>query len=305
MADFGYNRVNYGIHIICPFRISDGRPYGALKVLGGGTMNMSSEFEELFGGSSSFSWEVQAKTISADWTATVKSMPNFLFELFLGASVTETAASAAGTVGDFSNVLNSASAPVFDAVTGIATASAKAGGTSDLKDGIYVVVAVTATTVDIYALSDIEFQKLGAANDLSYLNDELKINATPLVIAMGAAVEILGLGVELTGGSGTIAMEIGDTARFSVRSAHNGYSVIEIGKGSTEFPEHRQLCLSQKRSNGDTFELELHRVVGSGFGIPFEEQSFAIPELNMKLIKDPCLDKVATIRAKKGVNSAC
>ena len=39
--------------------------------------------------------------------------------------------------------------------------------------------------------------------------------------------------------------------------------------------------------------------------IPFEEQTFAVPELAMKLIKDTCKDKVATIRAKRGVASAC
>lgn len=299
---FGYNRINYGIHSICPFRISDGMPYGILKVLGGGTMTLSSEFEELFGGSNKFAWAVESKTISSDWTATVKSMPDFMFELFLGASVTATAASATGTVGDFSNVLN---ASVLDATTGIASVAAKAGSEADLKDGIYIVQAVSATTVDIYALTDIEFQKLGAANTLSYLNEELKINDTPLTIVASTAVEIVGLGVELTGGSGAIGMTIGDTARFSVRSAHNGLSEINIGSASTIFPEHRQLCLGQKRANGDTFEMELFRVIGSGMPIPFEEQTFAIPELAMKLVQDPCEDKVAVIRAKRGVGGSC
>ena len=78
-----YNRINYGIHSICPFRIDDGLPYGILKVIGGGTMTLSSEFEELFGGSNRFAWAVEAKTISTEWTANVKSMPDFLFELFL------------------------------------------------------------------------------------------------------------------------------------------------------------------------------------------------------------------------------
>jgi len=299
---FGYNRINYGIHSICPFRISDGKPYGILKVLGGGTMTLSSEFEELFGGSNKFAWAVEAKTISSEWTATVKSLPDFMFELFLGASVATTAASATGTVGDFANVQNES---VLDASTGIASVALKASSEADLKDGIYVVCAVSATTVDVYALTDIEFKKLGAANELSYINEELKINDTPLTITTGAATEIVGLGVELTGGAGTIGMTIGDTARFSVRSAHDGLSEISIGSASTIFPEHRQLCLGQKRANGDTFEMELFRVVGSGMPIPFEEQTFAIPELAMKLVQDTCEDKVAVIRAKRGVGSAC
>jgi hypothetical protein len=295
-----YNRINYGIHSICPFRITDGLPYGILKVLGGGTMTLSSEFEELFGGSNKFAWAVEAKTISADWTATVKSMPDFMFELFLGATVNTTAASATGTVGTLTNVLNSS---VMDASTGIASVAAKSGSEEDLKDGVYIVKAVTTTTVDVYALTDIEFKKLGASNLLSLLTDDNKITASPLTIVASTAVEIVGLGVELTGGSGTIGMTADDTARFTVKSAHNGVSTIDIGSSSTIFPEHRQLCLSQQRSNGDTFEMELYRVIGSGMPIPMEEQTFAIPELAMKLIIDDAEDKVATIRAKRGLAS--
>jgi len=296
---FGYNRINYGIHSICPFRISDGLPYGILKVLGGGTMTLSSEFEELFGGSNKFAWAVEAKTISSEWTATVKSMPDFMFELFLGASVASTVASAAGTVGDFANVSNTS---VLQAAAGIASVQAKAGSTVDLKDGIYIIKAVSPTTVDVYGLSDLEFKKLGAVNSLSFIDEALKVNAAPLTITTGgAATEILGLGVEMLGGSGAIGMAVGDTARFSVRSAHAGLSEISIGSASTIFPEHKQLCLGQKRANGDTFEMELFRVVGSGMPIPFEEQTFAIPELAMKLVQDSVEDKVAVIRAKRGV----
>ena len=53
-------------------------------------------------------------------------------------------------------------------------------------------------------------------------------------------------------------------------------------------------------ANGDVFEMELFRVVGSGMPLPFEEQTFAIPELAMKLIQDSTEDKVAVIRAKRG-----
>lgn len=299
MGDVKYNRVNYGIHSICPFSIADGLPYGILKVLGGGTMTLTSEFEELFGGSNKFAWAVEAKTISTEWTATVKSMPDFMFELFLGATVSTTAASALGTVSGFANVKNES---VLDASTGIASATAKSGSEADLKDGRYLVVAASATTVDVYALSDLEFKK--GANPLSYVDDSLKITATPLTIVTSTAVEIPNLGVELTGGGGTIGMTTGDTAIFDVRSAHDGVSQIDIGASSTVFPEHKQLCVGQKRANGDTFELELYKVVGSGMPIPFEEQVFAIPELAMKLVYDECEDKVATIRAKKGI-SAC
>lgn len=294
---FGYNRINYGIHSICPFRITDGLPYGILKVLGGGTLTLASEFEELFAGSNKFAWAVEAKTISSEWTASVKCMPDFLFELFLGASVSTTAASATGTVSALEAV-SSTLIPI--GATGIASVGKKSGSSADLKDSVYIVKVVSPTTVDVYALTDIEFKKLGGTA-LSYVDENLKITATPLTITASTAVEIPGTGIELTGGSGTIAMVAGATARFHVNSAHGGISEIDIGSSSTIFPEHRQLCLGQKRANGDVFELEIYKVVGSGMPIPFEEQSFAIPELSMKIVQDGDKDKVATIRAKRGV----
>jgi len=289
-----YNRIVYGIHSIAPYRISDGLPYGLLKVLGGGTMTLSSEVEELFGGSNKFAWAVEAKTISAEWTATVKSMPDFLFELFLGASVSTTAASATGTVGTIANVYGTSA---VEASTGIASVAAKSGSETDLKDGVYIVKVVSATTVDVYSLTDIEFLN---GNDLSYQDDDLKITASALTITASTAVEIPNTGIELTGGSGTIAMTIGDTARFEVKSAHAGISEIDLGASATTFPEHGQVCLAQKRANGDTFEIELYKVIGTGMPIPLEEQAFSIPELSMRLVYDSVNDKVATIRAKRG-----
>jgi len=295
---YGYNRINYGIHSICPFRISDGLPYGILKVLGGGTMTLSSEFEELFGGSNKFAWAVESKTISSEWSATVKSMPDFMFELFLGASVEKTAASETGSINTPTNVKNES---VIDATTGIATVTIKAGSEEDLKDGVYIIKAVSATTVNVYGLTDLEFKKLGATNEAAFQSEDLELLASAITITSGSPTEVVGLGVELTGGSGTVAMTEGDTARFHTNSAHAGVSEISIGSASTIFPEHRQLCLGQKRANGDVFEMELFRVVGSGMPLPFEEQTFAIPELSMKLVQDSTEDKVAVIRAKRGV----
>lgn len=292
------NRITYGIHSIAPFSRVDKKPYGILKVLGGGTMTLSSEFEELFGGSNKNAWAVEAKTISTEWSATVKSMPNFLFELFLGAAVTTTAASATGTITALTNFKGTS---VLDAVTGVASAGIKAGSEAKLKDGQYVVVADSPTTVRVYGLTDIEFKK-DSGSILEYVDDSLEITTSPLTITTGTPVEIPNLGVELTGGSGTIGMTAGDTAFFKLSSAHGGLSVIDIGAASTIFPEHGQLCLAQKRSDGSTFELELYKVVGSGMPIPLEEQTFSIPELAMKLVYDECEDKVATIRAKAGVS---
>ena len=292
--------IAYGIHSLVPYRRADKLPYGIFKVLGGGTISLSAEFEDLFGGSNKYAWASEAKTISAEFTATVKSMPDFLFEVFLGATINTTAASATGTVEAITNF--KASGTLVDATTGIASATVKSGSEADLKAAIYVVKAVSATTVDVYSMSDIEFAN-GA--DLEYVNDDLKINATPLTITAATAVEIPNTGVELTGGSGTIALVADETAVFKVAAAHGGISEIIIGKSSSTFPEHGEVAVAAKRSNGDMLEIDIHKAVGAGFPVALEETVFSIPELTVKLLYDNCKNRIATFRKIKGADGGC
>ena len=291
--------IAYGIHSLVPYRRSDKLPYGIFKVLGGGTISLSAEFEDLFGGSNKYAWASEAKTISAEFTATVKSMPDFLFEVFLGAEVNKTSASATGTVNGELNVKGTS---VLDAAEGIATATIKTGNEADLKAGKIVIKAVSATTVDAYYMTDIEFSN-GAA--LEFIDDSLKINATPITITASTAVEIPNTGVELTGGSGTIGMTENDTMVFNVAAAHGGISEIIIGKSSATFVEHGEIALAAKRSNGDMMEIDIHKAVGAGFPVALEETVFSIPELTVKLLYDNCKNRIATFRKIKGADSGC
>jgi len=286
--------IPYGIHSIVPYSRSTALPFGALKVLGGGTLTLSSEFEEQFGGSNKFAWAVESKTISTEWTCVTKSYPNFLFELFLGASVSSTAASATGTVDGLEDYVGT----LVDA-EGIASVEAVGSEEAKLKTGKYMIVAVSATTVDVYGLTDVDFRK-DSGSILEFVDDSLKITASPLTIAMGAPVAIPNMGVTITGGAGTIGMDAGDAAIFEVAGPHGGIDKITIGQSSTTFVEHGQVALSQKRSNGDLIEIEMYKVQGSGFPIGLEEQAFATAELSMKLIYDQCKDAVAEIRSIKG-----
>jgi len=281
--------ISYGIHSLVPYRRTDRLPYGIFKIIGGGTLSLSSEYEDLFGGSNRYAWASEAKTISSTFSASVKSFPDFLFELFLGATVTTTAASSTGSVGTITNVKGSS---VVEAATGIASAAAKSGSETDLKDATYIVKAVTTDTVDVYATTDVSFSN---GNDLSFQDDLLKITASPLTITASTAVEVPNTGIELTGGSGTIGMTADDTAYFKVQAAHGGVSEIIIGKNDATFPEHGQVLVSAKRSDGSLMEIDVLKAVGAGFPIQLEETVFAIPELEVKLLYDAQANAVAKI----------
>lgn len=289
------NRIVYGIHSMAPYRRSDGLPYGILKVIGGGALSLSAEFEDLFGGSNKYAWASEAKTISSEFTASVKSMPDFLFELYLAGDAATTAASATGSIVDALANVNGTS--VFDASTGIASIGIKAGSEADLKDAKYIVKAVTATTVDVYALTDVAFDK---GTDIVFENDALKITASPLTITTATPVTIPNTGLELTGGSGTIGMTADDTAECRVAAAHGGVSEITIGKSTSSFAEHGIVALGAKRADGSLFEIEIYKAVGGGFPISLEETVFSIPELTIKLLYDEAKDAIAKITATAG-----
>jgi len=289
------NRIAYGIHSMAPYRRSDGLPYGILKVIGGGTLSFSAEFEDLFGGSNKYAWASEAKTISSEFTSTVKSMPDFLFELYLAGDVTTIAASATGSIVDaLENVLGTSA---FDASTGIASVTVKSGSEADLKDAKYVVKAASATTVDVYMLTDVAADK---GTDVIYEDDLLKITASPLTITASTAVEIPDTGLELTGGSGTIGMIADDTADFRVAAAHGGVSEIVIGKSQSSFPEHGIIAMGGKRADGSLFEIDIFKAVGGGFPLALEETTFSIPELTIKLLYDDVKNAVAKIVATAG-----
>lgn len=287
------NRIVWGIHSLNTYDRSDYMPHGILKILGGGNIALSAEFEDLFGGSNLYAWASEIKSISSEFTATVKSMPDFLFEQFLAASVSTTAASTTGTVDTVENVKGTSAV----ANTGMATVTLKAGLEANLKSGLITIKVVTPTTVDVYYNTDIDFL---VGTDLEYQDDLLKITATPLTIAQGAAVEIPNTGLEITGGAGVIAMTADDTAKVYVAKPHGGISEITLGQNGAIFSEIGATALTKKRSNGDLFEIEMFKLVGGGFPIPMEEGTFAIPEMTTKLLYDPNKNAIAKIRAMKG-----
>jgi hypothetical protein len=284
----------FGIHSMVPYKRTDKMPYGILKILGGGTMSLSAEFEELFGGSNRYAWASEPKTISSEFTCSVKSLPDFLLELYLAAEVSTIAASTTGTAGSFANALGTT---VFKATTGIATVTVKTGSEADLKSGTYIIKAISANTVDVFAATDVDFSR---GTDLVFVDDLLKITTTPITIATTVAVTVPNLGIELTGGSSVTALTIGDTAIFKVVAPHGGVSDVIIGKSSAIFPEHGLFCQAAKRSDGSLFEMDLHKCVGAGFPIALEETTFSIPELTIKVLYDSSLDRIATFRKVKG-----
>lgn len=289
-------RIVFGIHNITPYSRTTGLPYGILKVLGDVTMSLKADSVDLHGGGNKFPYASEVTKIDPSLNFSCKSLEDFVMELFMGASVSKTAASSNGTISAISNFKGTS---VMSATTGVATATMKAGESGELKIGKFMIKAVSATTVDVYAMSDLNFKSKG--DDLSFQDDYLKITASPLTITASTAVEIPNSGIELTGGSGVIGMTEDDTAYFYVTPPHAGLSEISFGQDGLTFPEHGVYIVAQERSSGDMFEIEIFKAKSSaGMVIPLSEGGYSISDMSLKLLYDSTKEKVGIIRASKG-----
>ena len=273
-------RIIYGVHSATPYDRTTGLPYGTMEVLGGSSFSLAGELAELNGGSTKFPVAVEDTVISAELSLKPKEYPEFLFELFLGKAPTKNVAEANGNA---SALVNKNGASVFDGTTGIASVGVKAGSESDLKTGSYVIEAVSATTVMVYCLSSVDF---GRGTSVTYENDDLEIIASPLTITASGTVDIPNFGLELTGGSGTIGMTIGDTATFEVRSINQGSIEVTVGGSSDVYPEFGLIAMSQKRGNGALVELDIFRLKAIGLPLNLEEKAFSEAEITAKAFYD-------------------
>lgn len=272
-------RTLFGIHEVVIYHQDSAIPYGTLRVLAGSTISLAGELVPLTGGSSRYIWDSQDGNITAEMSLKPKEIPNFLFRVLLGKTPTEVLADP-GNAGPLANVLNTS---VFDATTGIASVGVKSGSEDDLKFGKYTIVCVTPTTVDVYARSSIDFLR---GTDKEYVDDSLKITSTPLTITTSVAVEVPDFGVELTGGSGTIAMVAGDTAEFDINPPSIEQMDVRVGELGACIPEFGAMVSAQKQADGSMWLFDCFRVKAQGFPFGMEEKAYNEAEITAMLMYD-------------------
>lgn len=282
----------FGIHSILFYRRSDGSAYGPpLKVLASGGIDLPADFEDLTGGSEKFVLASEPKVITPEMKITTKDYADYLYEIFMGATVTKNPAEASGNV---STPANKFGTSVVSSV-GLASVSViPTTGAANLKFAKYWIVAKSPTTVNILASSDIDFRHGTVA---SYQNDDAEVLAADVTITAGGNTDVASLGLRLVGGVGPIAMVAGDTAELEVRPPNTASSIIDIGDVGTTFPEFGAMIYAQKRGSGQMFEINAYRCIGAGMPHNFEEKVFAQAELTVKVLKDFALDRVMRIRA--------
>jgi hypothetical protein len=283
-------RIIYGVYSVTPYNRTTNAPYGTAKVVGEASIGLSGETVKLSGGASKYPWAIEDGPINAEVSLKLKEYPDFLFELFLGKAPTVAAADTAGAVTTLTNVFGSS---LMSATIGVASVGIKSGSKGDLKFTKYVVKAASATTVDVYAMSDEDFVR---GTDKAFVSDGLKITTTPLTITAATPIEIVGFGLELTGGSGTIGMTIGDTASFEVKPPSNGSMSLRVGGSADVYPEFGLIIMAQQRSSGEMFEIDVFRAKGIGLPLSFAEKAFSEADIKVQAFYDAAKNGVFDIR---------
>lgn len=282
-------RIIFGVHSFTPYDRATFEPFGTAKVLGSSTFSLSGELVKLNGGSNRYPFAIEDSTITAEIALAMKEFPDFAFELFLGKAPTENSAESGGSTTTLTNRKGTS----VVATTGIAAVGVESGEEANLKFGKYLVKVVSATTVDVFGYSDVDFAR---GTDLVFEDDNLKVTASALTIVTSTAVTVPNLGVELTGDSGTIALVTGDTASFEIRPINTKSMDVVIGATTDVFPEFGAIMMGQQRGNGEMIEIEVFRAKATGLPMGLEEKAFAEPEVTAEAFFDSTANAVAKFR---------
>jgi hypothetical protein len=220
-------------------------------------------------------WDSDIKESSYELKFTAYEYPVAVVEHMTGGIKTTHSSNAAGEVIDEENV-NGTTA--YDTTTGVAAVALS--GTADVKWGEYVVYAKTATTVSVYAMSNVSFND---GTDEDYTDDTLLI-ADDLTISNGANTQLTSFGIYFTGGS-AVSMTIGDTFRFRVRRPNkSGYKLV-VGGLNTEWDDVGIIGIPNKKK--DTYRLiDVFKVKISGMPLSMKDGEYSSYQVTAKLQYD-------------------
>lgn len=283
-------RAVFGVHSVSPYNPLTGEFYGILKVLGGSSLSLTGELIKLMGGSQKYAWDIEEGNTTAELTLKIREYPDFLFELFLGKA--PTAVNTPDTDGVVSTLTNKKGSSVVHA-DGIASVAAiPSTGAANLKFGRYLAKVASATTIDIYCASDIDFNR---GTDETFEDDSLKVHAGA-TITQGGNTDIASLGLRFVGGAGTIGMTVGDTATFEVLPPFTKSMSVRVGGASDTFPAFGAVILGKQKNDGQMFEMDAFQCKASGMPIGFEANAYSETEIKAELFIDTTKNGIFDVR---------
>jgi hypothetical protein len=254
-------------------------PQAFLRVLSEVNVDHKVEFDDLeIGGTI---WDSEQKSSVCELGFTAYDYTKKMMEKLSGGVITNYASEANGEVIELENVKGSS---ILNAVTGLAAVAVDTLSKADIKEGKYIIEAVDADTLKLYAASDISF---GDGENTSFLDDSLAV-ATGLDIGSGADTDVTNYGLVLTGGSGTIAFTPGDTASFYVRRPLVTGFKLKVGGINDQATECGAWIYPKKKNNYYTM-LDCFKLKVAGMPLGFKD-GYSEYKITAKLLYDSAKD---------------
>jgi len=274
--------IRYGICGLAAVNRTTGLPFGRARVIGEVAFNLGGELVKLFGGTSLFPHAANPGVLESTLNMKLKEFPPFLSELYMGVTPVDT--TTPSTTGEISVALaNKVGTSLVDATTGIDSVALD-GVTADVRFAAYAIIAVSATTVDIFAYDDVDFARETA---VVFQDDALKINAAPITVpGASATVNIPNTGIDIVGGSGAIAFVTSDTGLFETNPTFNRKIVTTLPATGLVFPEHKIVIVGERQGTVGLHKMDVFRVKGVGLPRTFGEKAFAETEINAAVLAD-------------------
>ena len=217
------------------------------------------------GGSSPFASDAQISEADGSGSMMIKEVPEYLWEYMYGATISRRVAESTGFI----------SSPVaiegnlIDPATGIDSISITTGEETDLKFNRYWVEAVSATEVNIYAASSVDFNT--GTPGFFYDNDQA-INSTPITISDGLDTVVAGYGLTLTGGT-LVSLNVGDCFYVDVRPINSGGFSVTVDNNYSP-KNFAFIAYTQRKSDGTIGKLTVFKAISGGFPLSWNEKAF-------------------------------
>jgi hypothetical protein len=298
MAGLTYPTGLYGLWSFCFKDRVTMLPQAFFKAIGEYSFTNEADMEDFVAGGDKFVRASEPKYFKADGAIMIKEFLPKTYQYLGGATSALGIAEPTGAV----TALAPAQGTSIIAATGLIVAALTSGATADLKFGNYTIVATSASAVDVYCDSDIDFGGVWTNGTVeTFQNDNLKITATPLSISEGTTVPLPGFGIGLTAGASVTAFTIGDTATFSVRPANVANSIATIGDRNTFLKTyHVTAYAAPKGITGEITCFDMPIVQPSGVGsIGLKELSWVTASPKIKVLRSETLNyavKVTTMQ---------
>lgn len=242
------------------------------------------ESVELTGGAEPYIVEAERTFAKGDAALKFHQVDEELFSLFGNATMTNNAASTGGSVSTPVNVVGT-TAYGAASTSGVTTVAVKAGSEKDLKAGRYRFEVVAATTYNVYAMSDADFDGSPLAGAQAYVLDKTGLlNASPITLT-SSATELVGFGITFNSvPAGSVAMTVGDAFTFEVTPITVESISGIVGMNPPKLTQVSLYVSTQKSEDGKIFNFYIPKARPFGFDLPLAEYKFGEPAPGMKIM---------------------